>query len=147
MTTPTITPEVIAEAKRLYEVKHAYYCNEGNYFASGADRPMASYPTWALFVAAEGDSDMDYNLLFRWDWQEGDEEESNFTGDIYYRNGKLLLFWMGQRKGLYRWSEVSVCRADEPAVREWLQPRLDYLVALWSPLSAGRAAERARGEA
>ncbi len=125
------------EATPLWEAKHAYYCNEGNYFASGGDRVSAKYQTWADFVAEEGDSDMDYNLLFRWDWSErNDSDEPTFNGDVYYRNGRLLLFWMGQRKGLYRWSEVSVCRADEPAVRAWLQPRFDYLMALWSPLAA-----------
>ncbi len=116
----------------LWEANHDYYCNEGNYFSTGCS---AAYQTWAEFVAAEGGSDMDMNLLFRWDWQEGEEDQSNFTGDAYYRNGRLLLFWMGQRKGLYRWSEVAVCRADEPAVRAWLRPRFAYLMKLWAPFA------------
>lgn len=119
----------------LWEAKHPYYCNEGNYYANGNNQPCAKYPSWADFVSSEGDADLDYNLLFRWDWEEGDGEESNFTGDIYYRNGRLLLFWMGQRKGLYRWSEVSVCRADEDAVRAWLRPRFDHLLSLWAPIA------------
>lgn len=122
---------------KLWEVNHAYYCNEGNYYAPGNDQPVASYKTWASFLSEEGDSDMDYNLLFRWDWkEEGEDGYPNFNGDVYYRNGKLLLFWMGQRKGLYRWSEVSVCRADEPAIRAWLEPRFAHLLSLWHPLSA-----------
>lgn len=74
------------------------------------------------------------NLVFRWDWKEDEDEETPFNGDVNYPNGKLLIFWMGQRKGLYSWSEIAVCRADEPAVREWLQQRYDYLSKLWRPL-------------
>ena len=120
----------------LWEVKHAYYCNEGNYFARGDQQPHMKYRNWAEFIAEEGDSDFDYNLLFRWDWkEENDNGEATFNGDVNYRNGRLFLFWMGQRKGLYRWTEIEVCRADEPAIREWLQPRLNYLMKLWAPLT------------
>lgn len=121
----------------LWEADHAYYCSESNYYAPGREQPAGSYRSWGKFVAAEGASDPDMNLLFRWDWREGGDWErgSEFNGDIHYRNGVLLLFWMGQRKGLYRWTEVEVCRADEPAIREWLQTRLDYLASLWAPLT------------
>jgi hypothetical protein len=123
------------ESKRLWEVEHDYYCNQGNYFA--AESVEAAYRSFAEFLAEEGDSDMDYNLLFRWDWQEqGDDGEPNFNGDVNYRNGKLLLFWMGQRKGVYRYSTIEVCRADEPAVIAFLRPRWEHLRSLWMPLSS-----------
>lgn len=94
------------------------------------------HESFADFLAEERDADKDYNLLFRWDWQEEDEEtgENNYNNDDYYRNGKLLLFFMGQRKGLYRWCEVEVCRADEPAVIEYLAPRWRHMQELWAPL-------------
>ena len=121
-------------SKHLWEASHLYYCNEGNYFAG--ESMESSYRSFADFIAEEGDSDMDYNLLFRWDWVEENAEtgETTFNGDVNYRNGKLKLFWMGQRKGLYRWSVVEVCRADEPAVIKFLKPRLAHLMSLWSPL-------------
>ncbi len=124
-------------AKHLWEVDHPYYCNEGNYFARESCESL--YRSFADFLEAEGGGDMDLNLLFRWDWtetvydDEGDEKPS-FNGDVNYRNGRLKLFWMGQRKGLYRWSIVDVCRADEPQVIEYLRPRFLHLVSLWSPL-------------
>lgn len=126
-------------SKHLWEVGHAYYCNEGNYYARGDQQPFAHYKSFAEFMAEEGDSDMDYNLLFRFDWSEEccDEEGEElppFNGDVNYRNGELKLFWMGQRKGLYRWSIIEVCRADEPAVIEFLRPRLAHLMGLWAPL-------------
>ncbi|MBB6306284.1 hypothetical protein [Xanthobacter tagetidis] len=123
----------MTEQKHLWEVEHPYYCNEGNYYAPGNDQPNAEYKTFSAFLAGEGDADMDMNLLFRFDWSEDDGMA--FNGDPYYRNGKLLLFWMGQRKGLYRWTEIEVCRADEPAVIEFLRPRLAHLLRLWEPLT------------
>lgn len=125
--------------KHLWEVDHSYYCNEGNYFSS--ESVCSEYKTWQEFLSEFGSADMDYNLLFRWDWTERDDEndEPTFNGDPYYRNGKLKLFWMGQRKGLYQYSIVEVCRADEAAVIEYLQPRLNHLMSLWQPLAAHAA--------
>lgn len=121
--------------KHLWEVDHPYYCNEGNYFAPGNEQPTTHYRSWAEFVEAEADSDFDMNLLFRFDWYEGEDQElAPFNGDVNYRNGQLRLFWMGQRKGLYRWSTVEVCRADEPAVIDFLRPRMAHLLSLWEPL-------------
>ena len=119
--------------KHLWEAEHAYYCNLGNYFNNDCGSEFKSFQD---FLAEFGDSDMDYNLLFRWDWKEDDPEtgENSFKGDVNYRNGRLELFWMGQRKGLYQYSVVEVCRADEPAVIAFLKPRMAHLLSLWSPL-------------
>jgi len=121
----------------LWEAKHPYYCSESNYYAPGNEQPMSAYKSWADFIDGQGDSDFDYNLVFRWDWNERNPEadELTFNGDVNYRNGKLLVFFMGQRKGLYRWCEVDVCRADEPAVIAYLQPRFEHLKSLWAPLA------------
>lgn len=127
--------------KHLWEVEHPYYCAEGNYYAPGNDQPTAYFKSLADFMAEEGDADMDLNLLFRWDWREGAEWDlGNFNGDIHYRNGRLLLFFMGQRKGLYRWVEIEVCRADEPQVIEWLRPRFEHMLKLWAPIVSADAA-------
>lgn len=122
--------------KRLWEVEHPYYCNEGNYFTS--EEVGAYHKSWQDFVKEDGDADPSYNLVFRWDWEEWDEEEGedcacNFTGDENYRNGRLLIFWMGQRKGIYRYSVVEVCRADEPKIRKWLTERWKHMCKLWEP--------------
>lgn len=120
--------------KHLWEVKHPYYCNEGNFFAR--ESVCDEHKTWAGFFAEYKDADMDMNLVFRWDWQEGEDYGAGeFTGDVNYRNGRLLIFWMGQRKGLYRYSVVEVCRSDEPAVLEFLRPRWEHMKALWAPIA------------
>jgi hypothetical protein len=123
--------------QHLWEVDHDYYCEQSNYYAPGREQPFQEYGSLAGFLAEEGESDMDYNLVFRWDWREEDMEtgQCSYNGDDSYRNGKLLLFIMNQRKGLYRWVVVSVCRADEPAVIKYLQPRLRHLMKLWQPLA------------
>ena len=121
----------------LWEVKHDYYCEEGNFFANDT---VTRYGTWPEFFAAEGGSDMDYNLVFRWDWRPITEDDDGNAigipdGDDHYRGYEFFVFWMGQRKGLYRSTITHVCRADEPAVIEWLRPRWDHLAKLWAPLS------------
>jgi len=118
----------------LWEIDHSYYCNQGNYFAK--ESVGDHFKSFQEFIAEYKDADFDMNLVFRWDWDEIDEdtEKSNYNGDDNYRNGKLYIFWMGQRKGLYRYSTAEVCRADEPAVIEFLQPRLEHLKQLWAPL-------------
>lgn len=118
----------------LWEVKHRYYCNEGNYFSNDCH---FKYESWADFLDEMGDADMDYNMVYRWDWSETDHEtdESNFNGDVYYRNGELLLFYMGQRKAKAISCEIKVCRADEQAVIDFLKPRWEYMHAMWAPIA------------
>jgi hypothetical protein len=124
----------------LWDVSHPYYCNEGNYFTT-ASECSTHYSRWQDFVAEQGDNDLDMNLVFRFDWEppwkDGDPDNAiEWQGDEYYRDSRLKLFYMGQRKGFYRWVTVDVCRADEPAVREWLQVRWDHMRTLWEPLSS-----------
>jgi hypothetical protein len=121
---------------KLWESKHSYYAQEGNYYSNDCH---IEYKTLQAFIAAEGDSDLDYNLVYRWDWDETsdeDEDVSTYTGDDYYRHATLKVFFIGQRKARARSVSVQVCRADEPGVRAWLQPRLNHLAALWAPMSA-----------
>lgn len=125
-------------SKHLWEVKHSYYCNEGNYYNNECG---FEFKSWQEFMDEMGDCDFDYNLLFRWDWDEtNDDGEPTYNGDDNYRNGKLKLFWMHQRKGRYVYNIIEVCRADEAAVIEYLKPRWEYMRALWSPIAAAEAA-------
>lgn len=130
-------PESAPQATRLWEVDHPYYCNEGNYYSNECH---TEFPRWQDFAEGAVSEDHDMNLIFRWDWKEGDDPDApTYNGDDYYRNGTLQLFYMGQRKGLFRCVEVSVCRADELAVIEFLRPRWALMQMLWAPLSAALA--------
>lgn len=126
--------------KHLWDVDHPYYCNEGNFFARPGSECHSHYQRWQDFVAEQGDGDMDLNLVFRFDWvppyEDSDSEKPiKWVADENYRDSTLKLFYMGQRKGLYRWATVDVCRADEPSVRAWLMARWDHMRKLWEPLS------------
>lgn len=127
----------MSEIKRLWEVSHSYYCTEGNYFSSeNKYQTIYEFKSWGEFIAEMGGSDMDLNLLFRWDWQEGGGHDlAEYNGDDNYRHARLLMFFMRQRKGFHSTSIVEVCRADEPAIREFLMPRLAHLKSLWEPLA------------
>ena len=125
--------------RHLWDFDHPYYCSESNYFAKESEC-SCHYQRWQDFIEEHGDADVAPNLLFRFDWippwKDGySEQPIEWQGDEYYRDSVLKLFYMGQRKGLYRWVTVDVCRADEPAVREWLQVRWDHMRKLWEPLS------------
>lgn len=114
---------------RLWEIDHPYYCNQGNYYSN--ESVCQEYESWADFLVEEGDSDLDMNLLFRWDWRKADPEEKEWGNP----EDQLLLFWMGQRKGLYRYTLITVKDEDEPAVREWLAKRWAHLRRLWTGIS------------
>lgn len=120
----------------LWEIDHPYYCNEGNYYAPGTDQPTEKYESWEDFIDAEGDSDFDMNLVFRWDWRKADPDGEHWGNEV----DTLLIFFMGQRKGLYRWVEIEVKDADEPSVKEWLDKRWKYLALLWQGISDAAAA-------
>ena len=97
------------ENPRLWRVDHPYYCEE---------RTPETYPSWEDFVGAYSDTDL--NLLFRFDW------ETRSDG----RN-ILKLFFILQRKGIYRSVEVNVRKANEPVIAEWLKVRYNKMVELW----------------
>lgn len=125
------------EYKHLWEVQHSYYCNLGTYNVTDTG---GYFKTWTEFYNDFKDADKDYNLLFRWDWIEVDDNNNpTYNSDDYYRNGKLYIFWIGQRKGLYRYDIIEVCRKDEPEVIKFLHTHFEHLQKLWEPIyNAGR---------
>ena len=137
-------------SKHLWEVNHPYYCSESNYYANGFQNReiQQSFSDFDEFLDEWGDADFDYNLLFRWDWEEisqsdyddlmEDECECDivpFTGDETQKTGKLKLFFMHQRKGYFIPIVVLVSRSEEQRIREYLQVRYNYFKTLWEPLT------------
>jgi len=117
----------------LWEIKHSYYCNESNYFQNGC---CEKYESFADFNEVYGNVDLDYNLLFRWDWRKRQEQCEEDNEDDYeeVEGDVLYLFWMQQRKGKYTSCMIQVNEADEPAVRAFLQRAFNHLAALWLPI-------------
>lgn len=110
----------------LWEVDHSYYCNDNNYYANN----VAECDSWQTFVDEAGDMDMDYNLLFRWDWRDSGNPDEEIEQD------ELHLHFMAQRKGRFFTYVVKVDKGDEQLIADWLKPRFEHLVKLWLPLEA-----------
>jgi hypothetical protein len=119
----------------LWEVNHPYY-GSAAWIADMHDE----YDSFEAFLDSEGQADMDYNCLVRWDWREGEEWDlPAFNGDKTVRNGMLCLYFFQQRKGYLRSIFVKVARWDEEQVRDYLLPRFAYLKELWLPLGEAYA--------
>lgn len=105
----------------LWECQHEYDCESADYW-NGKNKRNHKYKLFKDFLTDMGSSDFDLNLLFRWDWKENDKEQ-----------GKLFLYFLLQRKGIFISFEIDVIRDDELEVIEFLKPRWDHLKSLWQP--------------
>jgi hypothetical protein len=115
----------------LWEEDHSYYCDK--------DGSGEKYSNLEDFLDEWGECDMDYNLLFRWDWEEYNpsdyEYEEDETEEEHSTKDTLYVFWMHQRKGRYHYCEVKVTKDEEDQVKEFLKPRWEYMKAIWEPLA------------
>jgi hypothetical protein len=113
----------------LWEVEHPYYCNLGNFYSNDCGQRYNSFDD---FLGEWGDADMDYNLLFRWDWREAEYYRESNDEDV--RTHDILeIFWMLQRKGAYTFCEIKVTKDEEQKVINFLRPRWEYMARLWRP--------------
>jgi hypothetical protein len=122
--------------QHLWEVDHPYYGPEGSFWANWSQQGpyIQKYESWQEFVEEGGmaDADLDMNWCYRWDWKKWPTED--YEEDVNEaEKEQLLLFWMMPRKGIMATSTINVTEADEPAVREWLQVRADYMRTMWEP--------------
>lgn len=139
--------------KHLWEVVHPFYCSEGNFYKNGLHTHFASWEEFATparfkDMGATGnvlyDWDDDLNFLFRWDWKKankedywlapGDPDDETARYEEDQKTDTLMLFFMAQRKGRNMSAQVTVTEADEPAVREWLTGKAEYMRKIWEPL-------------
>jgi hypothetical protein len=118
-----------AKIRRLWEVDHPYYCQEGNFFKTGQHEHFAS---WQEFTADTRfvDGDRDMNFLIRWDWRKPGHHD--WDGTEY-----LLLFFVLQRKAWLLSKQITVTEADEPAVRAFLEDCARTMRATWEPVLDG----------
>lgn len=108
----------------LWQEDHSYYCDRnGN---------GETYDSLDDFLCEWQDSDMDYNMLFRWDWKEYDPYEYPENPE---KKDTLFVFWIQQRKGRFYYCEVKVAKDEEGQVKEFLKPRWEYMKAMWEPLA------------
>lgn len=121
--------------KHLWEVDHSYYCENVNYFSGGC---CVSYDSWGEFErSGEVTANLNMNLVFRWDWTSADPREDRL-------HDELSIFFVGQRKGLFRSAVIKVTQEDEDKVKDYLLPRMRHLFSLWQPLLEVDEVGRAR---
>lgn len=116
--------------KHLWEIDHPYYCNDGNYYSNDT---VFLHDSWQDYLS-EFDlshTDMDYNLVFRWDWKrpQGEDDWGQFMPD-----DALHLYHMAQRKGAFWVHIVRVKESDEDSVREYLTAYAEHMKKIWEPL-------------
>lgn len=110
--------------KNIFEIEHSYYCEEGNYFSEDGHR---TYESISDFLDEWGDADEDYNLLFRWDILQEDQDDLA-VGEYWFK-----CFFMLQRKGCKFSTKTRVTRKDESEILDFLRSRFEHLMKLWEP--------------
>ena len=108
-------------------VDHPYYCSDSNYFSNEASK---TYYTWPEFYGEMKGADPEYNLIFRWEIREHEDDDGVKSGAYY-----MEIFYMQQRKGLYMPISIKrVFEEDVPQIIEFLQAKYTYLKKLWEPI-------------
>lgn len=114
-------------------VDHRYYCSISRYNSSGSCR---SWDCWEDFIDEWREYDIDYNLAFRWDIRQYEEEEQAEMhgarkGDYY-----MEIFIMKQRLGLFAPQFIRLVQEENvEEIVEWLKPHYEYLREIWQPIS------------
>lgn len=105
-------------------VDHPYYCSDSNYYSR---EPSQNYITFSGFYEDYKDADIDYNLCFRWDIKEQEDNPG-----LYY----MEIFIIQQRKGIFTPITIDlVTDKDVPMILEYLKPHWDKMKTLWNPLA------------
>lgn len=113
----------------LRDSKHSYTGADQNYFmpANQQDSLFVTYDSWGEFIhSGNADLDMDYNLMYRWDWKK--------KGEGYPTKEHITLYWLQQRRGCVGSDTIYVTEEDEPAIRKYLQPFAKHMKDLWAPI-------------
>lgn len=112
--------------KRLWDVKHPYYCEPATYFQNSHN----VYTDAQEFLELFGGNDRDMNYVVRWDWNCHTEDGEKTSND-----GVFFVFCVIQRKGFFWSGEFPVTEKDEPALRAWLEDRWKTVQENWKPIS------------
>jgi hypothetical protein len=109
------------------EYNHPYYCADNNHYNY---TEYEEFKDWESFFNEYGDSDVDQNLIFRWDIE---NHESCVDDEIHF---SLLLFMIQQRKGIFRPIKViKIDRDDQEKINHYLSKHWSRLIDIWNPIS------------
>lgn len=111
--------------------KHPYYCSDHNYYSNDARN---EYNSWEDFFAEWGDSDVEYNHVFRFDLRSTKGEREEFIAE--YGDHYLEVFFMLQRKGLFRPVVIkNIKEEDTEAITKFLEKHWKETQKIWKPFS------------
>lgn len=101
---------------------HPYYCSDSNYYSREA---YSEYDSIDEFLDDWKDTDMEYNMVFRFDLKMRDDGTYSFE-----------CFFMLQRKGIFRPTITNnVTKADTEKIVSFLLPRFEYIQKMWEPFT------------
>lgn len=101
--------------KMLWDYEHPYYMAEGCYFSRDC---FHSYDSWADFLEAWKDYDIDLNRVHRWDF---DEDKT-----------AIQIFYVIQRKGYTSSCYVKIKPEDHDDIKKFLKPHAKLNAKLWA---------------
>jgi hypothetical protein len=102
-------------------IDHPYYCSDSNYYSND---PGGVWNSWGAFYNEYKDSDIDMNLIFRFDLKKSEEPNT------YY----LKAFMIHQRKGIFAPHLINnITESDIPTITELLQKHYETILKMWEP--------------
>lgn len=111
-------------SKRLWEVDHEFYCDAGG--------SRFRYASWEEFYDEWGEGDVALDMVVRWDWWRGDEDEYE---SVWF--DEVNVTFLQGRRGRVVDARFRVDVEDrervEPLFRAWLEPRWEFLKSEWEP--------------
>ena len=109
-------------------VKHDYHCSESNYYSN---KPSKRYDTATEFLDEFENTDIDMNLVFRFDVHNKRDEETDIETGEYWAEVFLML----QRKGIFMPCHIVSIKQDEvDRFVSYLKKHKEKLNSIWSPL-------------
>jgi hypothetical protein len=114
----------------IFNVEHDYYCSDKRYDDKEGYR---EYYCFEDFFSDWGESDLDYNLVFRWDIEKDVDNDGNELESFV-----LKVYYILQRKGLFVPVIVhGIKETDRDRIIDFLKPKYKYLLKLWEPFRKG----------
>lgn len=104
----------MSDVKKLWDYYHPYYMSEGCYYSADC---LAYFKSFADFLAAWPNDEIDYNRVHRWDFNEEKTEIS-----IYY---------VMQRKAYTYSCHIEITETDLPYIKMFLKPHAELNRKLW----------------
>lgn len=106
----------------LKDYEHDYYCSDSNYYSNSAG---SKFDTWKEFYDEFYNSDIDMNLIFRFDIRKSDS-------GLYY----MEVFMIHQRKGIFAPILIRhIVESDMESIERLLSDHWEKLKSIWNPIS------------